>query len=344
MQSVGLVDIQVNGFAGVDFNSPDCDATSLDHALEAMLACGVTMCLPTLITASFDELAERFVALDRAVSSSQLGPLMVPGYHLEGPFLNSGPGYCGCHPADRMIAPDASLIEKLQIRLTRPILVVTLAPELPGSEAFIRCMVERGRVVAIGHSGADEAAITRAAGAGASLSTHLGNGVPALLPKLANPIWAQLGQEAIWADFIADGIHVPPSALKVMIRAKGPDKCILTTDATSAARMPPGLYPFAGVRVELRSDGSVRVPGSQYLAGSALRLDIAVRNMVTWGLATFESALCMASRNPRRLLEAAFSHHGITAEPGLIEWSPDQTVIRVRVASVDRLIQACGGE
>lgn len=240
MHHPGLFDIQVNGFAGVDFNSPGCDAEALDGALEAMLACGVTGCLPTLITASFDELAERFGALDRAVARSRLGPFMVPGYHLEGPFLNPQEGYAGCHPADRMIAPDTVFVDKLQSGLAKPILLVTLAPELPGAEASIRRLVATGRVVAVGHSAADRPVLDRAVAAGASLSTHLGNGLPQLLPKLGNTIFAQLATDGLGASFIADGIHVPPDALKTMMRAKGPDRCILTTDATAAAATPRG--------------------------------------------------------------------------------------------------------
>src|SRR6476661_584987 len=97
LTSPGLVDLQVNGFAGVDFNTDAITPEALDTALEAMLATGVTTCLPTLITAYPDELEARFRALDAAIAASRLGPLMCPGYHLEGPFLNSGAGYAGCH-------------------------------------------------------------------------------------------------------------------------------------------------------------------------------------------------------------------------------------------------------
>lgn len=103
-----LFDIQVNGFAGIDFNDENIDAEMLDSALEAMLKTGVTCCLPTLITASKAVLMKRFQALDKAVANSELGALMVPGYHLEGPFLNPADGYAGCHPAEDMTPPDPS--------------------------------------------------------------------------------------------------------------------------------------------------------------------------------------------------------------------------------------------
>src|SRR5690349_15109710 len=125
MQSRGLFDLQVNGFAGVDFNSTSLVADALDRALAAMLSTGVTTCLPTIITASAEDLAKRFAALDRAVAESRLGPIMVPGYHLEGPFLNPADGYAGCHPPLAMIAPDADLVFRLEAELSRPILLVT---------------------------------------------------------------------------------------------------------------------------------------------------------------------------------------------------------------------------
>src|SRR5580692_11036744 len=113
MHSAGLIDLQVNGFAGVDFNSATLTAAAMDHALDAMLRTGVTTCLPTLITAPEDVLAARFAALDAAVAGSRLGPVMVPGYHLEGPFLNPAPGYAGCHPPEAMVTADPGMLDRL---------------------------------------------------------------------------------------------------------------------------------------------------------------------------------------------------------------------------------------
>ena len=114
----GLFDIQVNGFAGVDFNDENINAEMLDFALEAMLETGVTCCLPTLITASKEVLIKRFQALDKAVSESKLGALMVPEYHLEGPFLNPAEGYVGCHHVENMMPPDIQLIDDLELGLS----------------------------------------------------------------------------------------------------------------------------------------------------------------------------------------------------------------------------------
>jgi N-acetylglucosamine-6-phosphate deacetylase len=338
--SGGLVDLQVNGFGGVDFNAAadaaPLTAEALDKALEAMLATGVTCCLPTVITAAPDVLWARLRALDAAIAGSRLGPLMCPGYHLEGPFLNAGEGYAGCHPPHAMAAPDYSLVAWLEAGLERPILLLTLAPELPGAEACIRSAHDAGKLVAMGHSAADFTQVSAAAAAGASLCTHLGNGLPQVLPKLANPIFAQLAEDRLSGGFIADGIHRPPPALRAMIRAKGPGRAFLVTDATAAAAAAPGIYPFAGMQVERGLDGSVRIPGGRYLAGSSLCLDAAARNLVAWGIAAPADALAMASAIPAALLAPATAAHGIRLPDSEASWSPGLHLRHLRLGAVER--------
>jgi N-acetylglucosamine-6-phosphate deacetylase len=321
MRTGGLVDLQVNGYAGVDFNCAKINGAALDQALHAMLAAGVTACLPTLITAPEPVLAARLQALDRAVAGSRLGPLMVPGFHLEGPFFNPEPGYAGCHPPDAMILPDPAVIERLRNGLRRPILLLTLAPERPGALPLIRWAKAHRLVVAVGHSAADGAAVAAAAGAGATLSTHLGNAAPHLLPKFGNPLIAQLAEDRMSASFIADGIHVPPAALKVMLRAKGPGRAVLVTDATAAAAAAPGVYELAGMEIEHAPDGSVRVPGSVMLAGSALCLDQAVRNLIAWQLSTPAQAIRFASDNPAGVLAPALAASGACLASATVEWA-----------------------
>jgi N-acetylglucosamine-6-phosphate deacetylase len=175
--------------------------------------------------------------------------------------------------------------------------------------------------VAIGHSAADHATVTAAASAGASLSTHLGNGLPPLLPKLANTLFAQLAEDRLAACFIADGIHLPPHALGVMLRAKGLRRSILVTDATAAAAAPPGTYAFAGMRITRDADGRVQTEGASTLAGSSLRLDAAVRNLVAWGLATPIEAMAMASDTPRAVLAPLLHAHNIRLPPATVSWS-----------------------
>jgi N-acetylglucosamine-6-phosphate deacetylase len=327
----GLFDLQVNGFAGVDFNDAAITAQALDRALEAMRRTGVTLCLPTIITAREDALEARFKGLDRAVGASRLGRAMCPGYHLEGPFLNPAEGYRGCHPRDAMRAADAGLIARLEAGLSRPILLITLAPEIEGAIDLIRSASARRKVVAIGHSSATGEVLALAVAAGLQLSTHLGNGVLRTQHKFDNTIFAQLAEDRLSADFIADGIHVPPHALRVMLRAKSIERSILVTDAVSAAAAPAGIHPFAGFTVERDADGAVHLPGEATLAGSSLTLDAAIRNVVNWGFASFEEAIAMACANPRRLMAEAFAAHGITPPDGRVAWSAAMQVEEAEV-------------
>ena len=327
MRSSGLLDLQVNGYAGVDFNSAGLTADALDHALHAMLRAGVTHCLPTLITAPETQLAARLHALDQAIRTSRLGPIMVLGVHLEGPFLNPAPGYAGCHPAAAMVPPDPALLERITAGIATPIRLLTLAPECPAAIALIHWAGQRGIVTAMGHTAADFDTVRQAAGAGLSLSTHLGNALPQPQPKFLNPLIAQLAEDRLSASFIADGIHIPPHALGVLLRAKGLERSILITDATAAADTPPGMYDFAGMRIEHAADGSVREPGSDVLAGSALRLDQAVRNVVAWGFASVEQAIALASMHPARLL-------GMADLPSVVTWDEALTPRTVTVGDV----------
>lgn len=325
--TAGLFDLQVNGFAGIDFNDAALTASDFERALNAMAATGVVQCLPTLITATEAQLQARFAALDEAVAHTRLGGLMVPGYHLEGPFLNPAPGFRGCHPAAAMIAPDIGMVDRLQAQLKKPILLVTIAPELDGAEIFIRAARERGIAVALGHSDGRLRDVQRAVEAGATLSTHLGNGVAHQQHKFDNPIFAQLASDGLMGCFIADGIHVAPHALCVMMRAKTEARSILVTDAVAGAAAKPGIYPFAGMRVERGADGAVREPGAPHLAGSALTLDDAVRNVVAWGLCSFADAVAMASAHPRAALAEAAARHGLALPQGEVRWSDDLRVI-----------------
>lgn len=170
----------------------------------------------------------------------------------------------------------------------------------------MRGLAIRGKCVAVGHSSIGHAQLQLAVSAGVSLCTHLGNGIPQTLPKLDNSLQAQLSCDALHASFIADGLHIPPFALKNLLRAKTIPRSILVTDAMSAAACEcPGIYPFAGVMVECAEDGTVRQPGSNNLAGSSLTLDRAVRNLATWKLAHFDEAVAMASVHPLQFMQKA---------------------------------------
>jgi len=335
VRSAGLVDLQVNGLNGVDFNDESITADDVDHALSGLLSTGVTTCLPTLITASAETLQKRLHALDAAVSRSTLGPLMVPGYHLEGPFLNPAKGYAGCHPPADMILPSIDLIKNLERGLARPILYVTIAPELEGALEFIEWAVETHKIVGLGHSALRRQDLSAAVKAGALISTHLGNGVAQIQPKFDNPILWQLSEDKIFGAFIADGIHIPREILKLFIRAKSIERSILVTDAIAAANSAPGTYFLAGMAVELNTRGIVHVAGSSLLAGSSLTMDRALANIVSWGIADFRSALRMGCANPMALLWPVCEAHGVTQGLGEIIWGRNHRPLSVSLGAYE---------
>ena len=295
MHRASLFDLQVNGFAGVDFQQPEMSPAELRRAVGALHAHETRRILLTLISAEPEALCRQFERIERFRKGDALIAETVCGYHLEGPFLNSADGFRGAHPAVQR-APDVAVFAKMQDAAGGNIRLLTLAPEWPGSAEFIAEVVRRGVVVSLGHTDASEAQIDDAIRAGASLCTHLGNGVPQMLPRHDNIVQRLLARDELTACLIPDGVHLPPFVLRNFFRAKPPGKVILTTDAMAAAAAPPGRYTLGATEVESR-DGAVREPGCAHLAGSSLTPDRGVANAAQWlGISTDEARTMFSTR------------------------------------------------
>ena len=297
----GLFDLQVNGFAGIDFQRP-VSAANLRHACDQLRLHGVTRILATFITNTPDAIArqlESFEALRR--NHADIRDTVV-GYHLEGPYLSGEPGFRGAHPGELMKDPDAREFFRWQEAAGGAIRLVTLAPERRGSNEFIAALTARGVRVSLGHTNADDHAIDAAVRSGATLCTHVGNGCPADLPRHDNIIQRLLARDELTACFIPDGVHLPPFVLRNLVRAKPPGKVALTTDAMAAAGAPPGRYTLGALEVEVGADRIVRQPGAKNFAGSALTLDAGVANAAAWLGVTPDAARECASSVPARLL------------------------------------------
>jgi N-acetylglucosamine-6-phosphate deacetylase len=308
----GLVDLQVNGFVGVDFTDPTLTSDGVLEAVAAIEKTGVTRFLPTLITSSL----ETFAACARAVLRAKHAA--IAGINMEGHYISPEDGPRGAHPRAFVHAADVDDFRRRQEAAEGHICLVTLAPEAPGALPLVE------HLVGIGHTGASGAQIKDAVDAGATLSTHLGNGCANLLPRHPNLIWEQLGEDRLLASFIVDGHHLPPATVKAMVRAKTPARTILVTDAVGAAGMPPGRYTLGGQEVELSPTGRVAVPGAPNLAGSALRLDAAIGNTARFTGLPLEDVVPMASTRPAEYI-------GIpTAGKVVAEWDPAACVLRVR--------------
>lgn len=278
--AAGFFDLQVNGFAGVDFQQPDLSARELARAVDSLHAHGTDRILLTLITDSIGRLCTKLARCEGILRRHPGLARTIVGYHLEGPYLLPERGYCGAHEPKWMHAPSVAEFERLWAASRGRIRLMTLAPEWPGSPGFIRHLVARGVRVAIGHSNASAAQIDAAIAAGLSLCTHLGNGVPLQLDRHDNIVQRLLARDELYAAFIPDGIHLPPHVLKNFVRAKPRPKVLFSTDAMAAAGAGPGRYRIAHLMTEVGADGIVRQPGeTRYFAGSSLTMDAAATNV-----------------------------------------------------------------
>ncbi len=292
IELAGLFDLQVNGFGGIDFNGQGLTESRVAEALERMRATGVTRCLPTLITSSF----EQFAAAARVIS--RMSHPAIAGIHMEGPYLSAEDGPRGAHPKQHIASASVEDFRRRQDAAGGRIVLVTLAPEVAGALALVEHLVRSNVRVAIGHSAATPQQIGDAVAAGATLATHLGNGCAQMLPRHPNVIWELLAADAVYASLIVDGHHLPPATVKTMIRAKGASRTILVTDAIAAAGCAPGRYTIGGVDCELGADGRVSLTGTPYMAGSALTMDRAIARTVRVTGLPLDTVVAMASTIP----------------------------------------------
>jgi glucosamine-6-phosphate deaminase len=309
----GLADLQINGINGIDFNHPDLTPEAVFKATSYLLSQGVTTYLPTLITNSPETIEKLLKTLVRACEKYPLVDQCIEGIHLEGPFISPSPGAKGAHDEQYIQNPSWNLIETFQEISGNRIRLVTMAPESEGGMEFIQRCVGAGIKVAIGHSSADSRTISAAVAAGASLSTHLGNGIPLELPRHPNLLWDQLAADDLYTSLIADGFHVPDNFLKVVFKLKG-RKAFLVSDATNFAGMPSGEYDaHIGSKVILSEAGRLSVKNEDgLLAGAGKNLLENVHYLVQSKLKPLSSAWAMASCIPLEYLngEPAPSRRG----------------------------------
>lgn len=308
----GFIDVQVNGFAGADYCAPTSSLDQIARSIRAQFATGVTRLLPTVITGTHEVMAGALARLAEARAQLPEGEA-IEGFHVEGPHISPEDGPRGAHPLAAVRPPDVDEFRRLQDAAQGGIKLVTLSPEWPQAPAFIERLVREGVVVSIGHTKATAAQIADAVSAGATMSTHLGNGAHSVLPRHPNYIWDQLAEDRLMASFIVDGIHLGPAFLKACLRAKGLDRSVLITDAVMPAMCPPGDYKLGEVEVTLHPPGDrVTLRGGARLAGSALRMDHGVRNLVRLVGIHLRDAVVMATSNPARAARIGGRLRGLT--------------------------------
>jgi N-acetylglucosamine-6-phosphate deacetylase len=301
--SPGFIDLQVNGYRGCDLNSDELDPGTVMELVKHMAESGVTTFLPTLISAPEEKLIRALHAIAKARSESTRAAYAIPFVHVEGPFISPDDGARGAHPADAIRLPSIAEFERWQSASGGSVGMVTLSPHWPNALEFIGALTRKGILISIGHTHANAERIREAAAAGATLSTHLGNGIATMLPRHPNPIWAQLADDRLTATFISDGHHLPADALKSMLRAKTIERSIFISDATAVAGMQPGTHQSAiGGNVELTADGRLSMIGTGMLAGAALPLKDGIAYAASSGICTLGDAVRMSTENPGRLL------------------------------------------
>ncbi len=329
----GLFDMQINGHKGIWYCDPLLTADQVLETLNAHFAFGITRLCPTLITASYEAFAAGLSAIRQACESAAWAEKMVPGIHLEGPSISPEDGPRGAHPLSQVRPADWNEFSRLQEISGHRIRLVTIAPEAVNGIEFIRQAVASGVTISIGHTGASPEQVTAAVDAGATMSTHLGNGAHGMLRRHPNYLWEQLGEARLYACLITDGHHLPASFIRSVVRAKSSLHTIITCDAAGLAGCPPGVYQIESGAVEILPEGKIVVAANpQYLAGSAQLTDACVAHAVKVAGLSLREAWDMASRNPARALK--FEEHrlarGSRADLVLFDFAEPGDEIRVR--------------
>jgi N-acetylglucosamine-6-phosphate deacetylase len=332
----GLFDPQVNGYAGVWFSDPELTPEKVEAAVKPYLAMGVTRLCPTLITASHEALKNGLAAIRLACEQTDWLGQMVPGCHLEGPFISPVDGCRGAHPREHVRPASWEEFQLLQDAAGGMVRLITLAPEAPYAQDFIRKATAAGVVVSIGHTCAETQQIEAAVDAGARLSTHLGNGAQGMIRRHPNYIWDQLADDRLAASLIVDGQHLPESVVRCMLRVKGVDRIILTCDASGWAGCVPGVYGNQLGDAEVLDDGRIVVAGQrQFLAGSGVGTDTCVVKMIQFAGVSLAEAVDMAGKNAARLLGFPLPSLEAEARADLVLFDapqPGDEKMRVRAA------------
>jgi len=297
----GFVDLQVNGYLGADFSSPDLTEDSFAHACEALFQAGTAAFLPTVITSPLEVYAHNLPILASVMARDEFRGRL-PGIHLEGPFISPEPGAIGAHHPEWVREPDVTTFEQINSWARHTIRLLTLAAERHGAEDLARYAAGQGIVVSSGHSLATPANLERLAQAGAAALTHLGNGLPHLLHKYNNPLWAGLADDRYTAMLIGDGHHIPNGVIKAMIRAKGISRTIIVSDAAPVAGLPPGWYTTLGNDVVLEETGLLHNPQKGFLVGSSATMLVCMNHLASLDLFNLDELLDLGFHNPLRLI------------------------------------------
>jgi N-acetylglucosamine-6-phosphate deacetylase len=296
----GLIDLQINGYMGVSFGDQDLSVDDIRKVTHSLWKEGVTSFLPTVTTSDQTQMETSFSQLAKALADEEIGSSL-PGFHLEGPYISPVKGYRGAHSEKYIRLPDWEEFQRLQSKASGAIKLITVAPEMEGAIPFIEKCHAEGTVVSLGHHNASTEIIQKAVDAGASLSTHLGNGCANEINRHNNPIWPQLANDKLSISIITDGSHLNRDEVITFYKAKGVDKTIIVSDALSLAGLPPGEYISDGDTLLVTED-VVMFPSEGVLVGAIMPVSRCMATMMRFTQCSLKDAVQMSSTNPARLM------------------------------------------
>lgn len=297
-----LVDVQVNGYAGIDFQQDSVGEAELLQAARGLRRDGCPRFLLTLITREWNAHLGQLARLKAIRDANPELRQAIFGWHIEGPFISGEPGFIGAHDPEVACNPTPQAIEELKATVGDDPLLLTLAPERPGSVEAITRARQLGIVISAGHTNASRAQLDAAADAGLAAFTHLGNGCPQQLDRHNNILWRVLDQNRLIAGIIPDTHHVTPPVFRLFHRLLPADQIYWTTDAMTGAGAPPGCYTMGRLMIEVGEDRIARQPGMQNFAGSTVDPLSAIRNGATMLGKRWNDVWDFFSVNPARLM------------------------------------------
>ncbi|MBD2205234.1 N-acetylglucosamine-6-phosphate deacetylase [Calothrix sp. FACHB-1219] len=315
--SLGGVDLQINGALGLAFPELEADNAHLIPKITQFLGnVGVDGFLSTLVTTSIENI-QRSLSIIADFISSQTANAQILGVHLEGPFLNAQKR--GAHPAEYLLPLTIDQVKRLLGDYSQIVKVITLAPELDPTHQVIPYLRSLGITVSLGHSQATAAQAQQAFELGATMVTHAFNAMPPLHHREPGLLGAAITHPGVMCGFIADGEHVTPTMLEILLRATS--GLFLVSDALAPLGLPNGVYPWDSRQIEVKN-GTARLPDGT-LSGTTLPLLVGVQNLVKWGICDVERAIALATDAPRK----AIGLPGIaTHQPAnLLRWHWDET-------------------
>lgn len=297
------VDLQVNGFMGVDFNDPHLPQAEVLRAARQMRADGVESALATIITGGLDAMCACISKVAQAIDEEPEVAQTIPGLHVEGPFLSPVKGYIGAHPPECVLGDDVSALDQLLSAGRGHIKLVTLAPEVDPHCRLVKHLVERGILVAAGHTDASVDQLQQAIAAGLQLFTHIGNACPQVCHRHDNILQRAMSlAPQLKITFIADGWHLPSFVVKNLLRCATLQHLAVVSDAIAAAGLGPGEFQLGVRRVKVGADKCARSPDGEHFVGAASTMadaDAWLEKVV--GLSAAERQTLL-SDNPRKWL------------------------------------------